>query len=95
MLIRPPTAWTRKSYPGQVFPPSTAEAGDGGVDDARVFYRDLVIAQALPFQGASAVVLQQDVRPPRQLPRQLQILRIGKVELYRLLAPVGGIEVGA
>ena len=74
---------------------SAAEPGDGGVHDARVLGCDLVVAQTLARQAAIAVVLQQDVRPPCQLPCQLQIFRIGQIELDRLLASVGCLEVGA
>ena len=34
MLIRPPTAWTRKSYPGRSAPASLPNPVIGGVDDA-------------------------------------------------------------
>ena len=71
-----------------------AEAGDRGVDDARVGRRHRVVVEPEAGQPAGAEVLQQDVGPAGQLAGQRGVLLVLEVERDRALVAVDAEVVG-
>ena len=80
--------------PRQVGTALLAEAGDLAVDDAPVPFRDLLVADAEPLQGAGAEVRDDDVRALAQARRHRCVRRLLEVERDRALVAVRRVVVG-
>ena len=72
-----------------------AEAGDRAVDQARIGLRQALVVEAVFLQPADLVVLDQNVGLLRQLDDERAAPLACDVDGDRLLAPVGGHEIGA
>ena len=78
---------------GQVAPAPLAEAGDLAVDDARIGFRDGVVAEPEPLERARPEVRDDDVRPLAEARRQLAV-RVGAAGRARPSACCGSPRGG-
>jgi hypothetical protein len=74
--------------------PGMTETGYRAIDEARVYFAQILVAETVTREVAELVVLQQHVAARGEIAHDLLPLRIREIDRDRLLAAIGGGEIG-